>query len=368
MSGTKLTRLRESLTEVQRRVLDQLWRHVERSGKAMPQRAFYFEFSRDEVDPEIDSLGGNVIIQNYVDGTNCYAPTLVGALLSSNGPALDDLLCRCLQFLKDRYEADPEIRSLSSEQLERGGGLTSKEVDCLRRLLTLAANQLVILHGGGATDGPWTILVRDEVDRLRKVGDWLGYLHDEVMKGFDRNYPVSEAQRVALMQSPLGWLDRIDRPHPETSSTFVEQDELSFDFVEDEGLRGVLASDWNEMCMVLSVNAFKSCAILCGGMIEGLLLSIVLRLTESDLREAMRDAEVRNSAPHKMGIADLLKICESKRLVDAQRLHLGEFVRLYRNLIHPGTAGERQTQVGENEAKIAVLAVKSISETLSRGR
>jgi len=368
MSNTRLTRLRDSLTELQRAVLNRLWAHMEQTGKPMSQRAFYFDFSRDESDPAIDALGGKIVIQNYVEGINCYAPTLLGALLSSKGPALEDILCRCLKFVRARYEADRELRSLTSDQLKEGGGLTRDETETLRILMSLAYHELVITGGGGAKDGPWTLSVREEVDRLRQVEDWQAYLHEEVMKGFDQAYPVSEAKRAALIQSPIGWLDGFDRLSSEASPKVAEQDELRFEFVENAALRRVLACDWNELGRVLAVKAYKSCVILCGGIIEGMLLSAVRTLTQSELQGAVRETRARNTVPEEMGIAELLKVCDCKRLIDAQRLHLGQFVRLYRNLIHPGSASEQREEVGENEATIAVLAVKSIAEAFRQSR
>lgn len=365
MSSTNLTRLRDAQTELQRAVLDRLWTHMEQTGRPMSQRAFYYDFSRDEADPAIDALGGKVVIQSYVEGINCYAPTLLGALLSSSGLALEDLLCRCLKFVRTRYEENQELRSLTSDQLHEGGNFTTAETEILRILMSLAYRELVITGGGRLKDGPWILCVREEVDLLRKVVDWQAYLHEEVMKGFDQRYPVSEAKRAALIQSPFGWLDGIGR-RANGDQEIAEADELRFEFVENEDLQRVLISDWNEMGRVLAVKAHKSCVILCGGMIEGMLLSIVRKLPEIELQNAMRESRVRNVELQDMGIAELLKICDGKRLIDAQRLHLGQFVRLYRNQIHPGSASEQHESVGENEAKIAVLAVKSIAVALTQ--
>jgi hypothetical protein len=208
LDDTKLTRLRKSLTPLQQSMLDGAWIHLVKNGKPISQRAFFHAFPREQSEPALDALGGKVIIQHYVDGTNSFSATLLGALLTSSGPHLEDLLYRCLQLVLEQYEKHPELQSLSSEQLQTGGAFQPAEVEELRLMLSLAYHSLVIFGGGGHAGGPWTLLVRDEVDQLRAVSDWRAYLHAEVTKTFDPSFPVSEAKRAALVPQ---W-SLLDRP------------------------------------------------------------------------------------------------------------------------------------------------------------
>src|SRR5258708_17370401 len=101
MTATTLTRLRGSLTELQRLMLDQAWLNLVEHGKPISTRAFFHAHPRDQAEPACDALGGKVIIQHYVDGVSSISPTLLGALLPSNGLHLEDILCRCLQFVRE---------------------------------------------------------------------------------------------------------------------------------------------------------------------------------------------------------------------------------------------------------------------------
>jgi hypothetical protein len=194
-------------------MLDGAWAHLVKNGKAISQRVFFHTFPRDLSEPALEHLGGKVIIQNHVDGASSFTPTLLGSLLTSSGQNLEEILQRCLQVVRDRYEQSPELQSLSSEQLRNDCAFQPAEIEQLRLMLSLPYHSLIVLGGGGQQGGPWTLLVRDEVDQLRKVKDWQAYVHAEVMKEFDRSFPVYEAKRAALVPQ-WAFLDRPDVRNP----------------------------------------------------------------------------------------------------------------------------------------------------------
>lgn len=190
-------------------MLDGAWAHLVKNGKAISQRAFFHAFPREQSEPALEHLGGKIIIQNHVDGVSSFTPTLLGSLLTSNGQTLEDVLQRCLQVVRDKYEESPELQSLSSEQLRNDGAFQPAETEQLRLMLSLPYHSLVIFGGGGQQGGPWTLLVRDEVDQLRNLKNWQAYVHAEVTKDFDRSFPVYEAKRAALVPQ-WAFLDRTD--------------------------------------------------------------------------------------------------------------------------------------------------------------
>lgn len=75
----------------------------------------------------------------------------------------------------------------------------------------------------------------------------------------------------------------------------------------------------------------------------------------------MRLLKLKNGALEEKGLADLLKLCEHEAILDSERHHLSQFIRSYRNLIHPGLQSRKKMRVQEAEAIIAIQAVKSIA-------
>ena len=80
-------------------------------------------------------------------------------------------------------------------------------------MLSLPYHTLVVFGGGSQMGGPWTLLVRDEVDQLRAVSDWRAYVHAEIMKNFDPSFPVSEAKRAGL-EPKWTFVDRTETRSP----------------------------------------------------------------------------------------------------------------------------------------------------------
>lgn len=279
---TSLDDLRKSCTEIQRRILDGAWDYLVKNDRPIPARVFYARFDRDEADAAMRGLGGHVIIQGYWEGIAGFQPTLLGALLSSGGAELERILEKCFRFVRRKYEEMPDVQSIPNQELKQDGGFSDAELEHLRILLSQLSHSLVV-RSAGHKGSPWTLLVYDEVDKLRKVSDWAAYIHSEVTKNFDSSFPVGEAERVALM-APSGNVLNLDYASTTSGPSLIPgSDPLSFAFVSDDALRVVLESDWLEANRALSVEAWKSCIILCGGMVEGMLLSLTRSVPEQEL-------------------------------------------------------------------------------------
>jgi hypothetical protein len=367
MAETRLTQLRNSLTALQRSMLDRAWASLVERGKPISTRAFFHAHPRDQAVPALDALGGKIIIEHYVEGVSSFSPTLLGALLSSGGQHLEDILCRCLQFVRDQYEVQPELHSHSSEQLQRIGAFESPEVEELRLMLSLAYHTLVVFGGGGQPGGSWTLLVRDEVDQLRQVKHWHEYVHSAVMEKFDPSFPVSEAKRAVFELPHWKLLDTPSQPNIDEYATNQEGETLRFEFITDEKLRNIITADWSEALRVLHIGAWKACIMLCGGILEGMFLTLARRIPEGEVEQTVRQLKLRNLSLSldERGLADLQKICEHKNLLDPERTHLSQFIRAYRNLIHPGLQSRKNVTVHQEDALIAVNAVRSIARTIA---
>ncbi len=257
------------------------------------------------------------------------------------------------------------MNSLSSEQLGKIGGFLAAELEEMRLMLSLAYHTLVVFGGGGQPGGAWTLLVRDEVDGLRQVKELRDYLHSTVMETFDPRFPVSEAKRAASDLPRWSLLDGPSRSSGNESATFDEDEVHRFAFVVNESLREVLTQDWGEAHRILHIGAWKACIMLCGGILEGMLLTLAQRIPDNDLGDIARQLKLRNVPLDERGLSDLQRICEHVQFLDPERTHLSQFIRSYRNLIHPGLQSRKKVTVRREEALIATNAVRSIARTIA---
>lgn len=120
--------------------------------------------------------------------------------------------------------------------------------------------------------------------------------------------------------------------------------------ISSSELRLFLDRDLREAAFALLTRSFKTVLIMCGSIIESILLD---KLTSKGFKASKcSDGKTRNI--NKMSLGDLLDVSYRERLIEGQIYHLAHALRGFRNLIHPGI--EQRTQaiiVSENNAQIA---------------
>jgi hypothetical protein len=115
-----------------------------------------------------------------------------------------------------------------------------------------------------------------------------------------------------------------------------------FWFVKDSDLRGELAQDWREAQAVYQVQGWKSCVLLCGGILEAILLDALSR--ETDAR--------------RVELADLLEAAMARGILRTGVPYLGPALRGFRQLIYPGQPEPERIEVTRDEAEAALIAVR----------
>jgi hypothetical protein len=135
---------------------------------------------------------------------------------------------------------------------------------------------------------------------------------------------------------------------------------LSF-IADDVPLRRILDADWKEANQNFKAKAWKSCVLLCGGIIEGLLLwqleraqRVVATNTSADIRY---DGEM---------LSGVIRKSKEQGLIGQDVEFLMEWARIFRNIIHPGNQRrERRTPV-KNHAELALKLAQVISESVRK--
>jgi hypothetical protein len=132
-----------------------------------------------------------------------------------------------------------------------------------------------------------------------------------------------------------------------------------FSFVLDSKLRSIIVRDYGELKVIRM--GVKSRIILCGGILEGLILDALL--AESASAKASKFAEKVDVREWKL--STLLKVAIDLGFLSEGPKQLGHGVRDFRNLVHPGKEALGNYVVHEAEAQAAEAVLQMVVRDLS---
>lgn len=121
-----------------------------------------------------------------------------------------------------------------------------------------------------------------------------------------------------------------------------EEVEEKFNFIEEEGLRKILIRDFLELETCKNRGLIKSTLVLCGSIIEALLLDQILKDDNLSNAQLKFDDIIREKEPKRVGkspkewwFAEVIKICEKLELVSNEAIKEVWKLNDYRQIIHP---------------------------------
>lgn len=137
----------------------------------------------------------------------------------------------------------------------------------------------------------------------------------------------------------------------------------TWDFVENDKLKAMLQRDYSELNELLKVDAPKSVLIMCGSILEAVLVSILRQQETAAMgRYRLLFPDRKNPERTPPGLDEwrlhqLITVSTSLGILqeDSSRLH-ADIIRDYRNLVHP-MVEVRQTIGFDPEIVAAVLAL-----------
>jgi hypothetical protein len=137
-----------------------------------------------------------------------------------------------------------------------------------------------------------------------------------------------------------------------------------FSFVTDGDLRSIIERDYAEIPACLAAGAWKAATIMCGTVMEALLLDALLieqaRASQSD------QAPKRASDLRRWSLDTMIKVAVDLHILPSDTLgFMSHTVREYRNLIHPAVETRRKITPEREEANAARAAVDLIIKQLS---
>lgn len=311
ISARELDVFRERLTAEQRAILNTTWEHFRERNEWVPCRILHHRFGKAAVQACLGQLGANVISRTEDDGDELYRLTFLGVLLTDQGEEAEQLLAGYLEYVRNRFEQDPRLEWVGSQDVEAALNLTAGRSRLLRQLIRLS-------HwwggGSGFGDQEWTVGVPVDVDEIPAGPDLRQYVREHVLTHFRPGPPPPQPGK------PRG----------------------EFWFVKDPDLRRELAQDWHEAQDVYQVQGWKSCLLLCGAILEAILL----------------DALSRQDDACRPKLAALVEAATARGILRAGTPYLCPALQGFRDLIQPGRPETKQIQVTKDEAEAALIAVR----------
>jgi hypothetical protein len=154
-------------------------------------------------------------------------------------------------------------------------------------------------------------------------------------------------------------IDEYERQQSPGERAQASSEHPDFSFVSNPDLRSIIERDYAEVPRCLDATAYKAATVMCGSVMEALLLDALLT-------DEAKAKQSQNAPRHKVGnvIKDLDRWSLSSMIevgIDLQMLRrdtlglMSHAVREYRNLIHPG-AEIREAIVAEKEEAMAAKA------------
>lgn len=330
-----LANLRRNLTDDQRNVLNRIWRYHREQSQWIPARVLHHEMGKQTILAAIEPLGGTVVFKGW-DPTRKerYQLTLLGVILSDYGCEAEDLLVCYFDYVRSQFQQNPEIEKVTGEEIKQALQLTEEQTQYLAQLINLGS----FWTGHASFGKKWECGVPPDIDDLPGIPDLRTYVQQKVVEQYDSKKPIEENDRLRYLLSKA-----------------PKQEGTEFGFIRDSVLRGQLAKDWDEAQRVREVKAWKSCVILCGGILEGMLLDVLKR----DEQEAKLAYKGKGKAElDHWDLVDLVDVAKDVGKLSKSVGHLGHGLREFRNLIHPGKQVRENVSLTQEEAEIAFNVVK----------
>lgn len=135
-----------------------------------------------------------------------------------------------------------------------------------------------------------------------------------------------------------------------------------FSFVADKRIRKIVERDDRELGNLRDSPALKSRMILAGGLIEALLLDAL----QTNETAALRAKRAEKKPLLEWGLSSLIDVAVELRIITSAVEKLGDGVREFRNLVHPGRELVSGYEIEEEEAKIAESVLEIVIRELRR--
>lgn len=123
--------------------------------------------------------------------------------------------------------------------------------------------------------------------------------------------------------------------------------------INDETLKGILIRDIHECAVSVIAQQYKSAIIICGSIIEAVLVYVIEEkgIKKYDIGTLLR-GKAKSKPVKEMDLNELLELGKQEKIIDIEEYHLSNYVRAYRNIIHPSCEVRKSYNVDDLTADL----------------
>lgn len=189
-----LDEIRRGMTTFQKKLLSEVWQHFRSKGDWPILRALYKEHGRETVRDALMALKGNVGWEESGPRRwSRYRLSLLGVLLTSDGPALQTLMARFFQFQRYLFQKEPEKEHVTSAEIASALHLSAEDTSLLGEVLWLAS----LGSSRGGPDGAWTASAMEEAASFPENDDLSAQVESWACRYHRDDAAVFQEQRMA---------------------------------------------------------------------------------------------------------------------------------------------------------------------------
>jgi hypothetical protein len=130
---------------------------------------------------------------------------------------------------------------------------------------------------------------------------------------------------------------------------------MKFEFISDKNFKEILIRDYEELLKCYEIKATKSVLILCGSIIEAILIEYFI--------DCLPHGKTKDEIL-RLTLGQLLELAENEKVITSKIKKLSSVIQDYRNLIHPGREIRKEEKFSNEDAEIAMTLLKITLDSL----
>ena len=149
-----------------------------------------------------------------------------------------------------------------------------------------------------------------------------------------------------------------------TERTLVD---IDVSFMQDDQLRNIVVNDFTEAQRSYYADAPKSAALLCGAVIEGMLLDVLHRpKVEEDERFVafLKERNWKEINWDRTSLTVFLGLAQALKRIRPTTFNMAEGIRDFRDTVHPAAEARSESRAGVRDASLLLEIVQLLADDL----